>query len=89
MIDGTIIRAHQHSAGARGGQECQALGKSCGGLSTKIHVKVDVLGRPLKFILTPGQVSEMSCAQELVADDMQGDYLLADKGYDSDDFREK
>jgi hypothetical protein len=39
MIDGTIIRAHQHSSGTVGGKEHQALGRSCGGFSSKIHIK--------------------------------------------------
>ena len=34
MIDGTMIRAHRHAAGARGGQESHALGRSCGGFSS-------------------------------------------------------
>src|SRR5215470_8337683 len=40
LIDATIVRAHQHAAGALkkyGGQAAQALGRSRGGLSTKIH----------------------------------------------------
>jgi transposase len=87
MIDGTIIRAHQHAAGARGGQESQALGRSCGGFSSKIHAKVDALGMPLAFVLTAGQVHDSQIANELVADS-ESDYLLADRGYDSDAFRE-
>jgi hypothetical protein len=49
MIDSTIVRAHQHSAGAlkKTGAlkkvEDQALGRSRGGLSTKIHALVDAL----------------------------------------------
>jgi len=35
-----------------GGQAEQALGRSKGGFSTKIHVSVDALGNPLRFILT-------------------------------------
>ena len=52
MIDGSIVRAHQHAAGALGGQDLQAIGRSRGGFSTKIHAKVDAFGLPLKFILT-------------------------------------
>ena len=59
MIDGTTIRAHRHAAGARGGQENQALGRSCGGFSSKIHGKVDALGMPLGFIITAGQQSDI------------------------------
>src|SRR6201747_84081 len=41
MIDSTIVRAHQHSAGAKKIGEDQAIGRSRGGLSTKIHTLVD------------------------------------------------
>ena len=44
MIDSTIVRAHQHSAGAQKKDgEDQAIGRSKGGLSTKIHAMVDAL----------------------------------------------
>ena len=48
MIDSTIVRAHQHSAGAKKSRgEDQAIGRSRGGLSTKIHALVDdALGNP-------------------------------------------
>ncbi len=44
MLDSTIVRAHQHSAGT--GED---IGRSSGGLSTKIHTVVDALGNPLIF----------------------------------------
>lgn len=86
MIDGSIIRAHQHAAGAIGGQENQALGRSKGGFSTKIHAKVDSFGLPLGFILTPGQEHEIKTAKALLSNEVS-EYLLADKAYDSNDFR--
>lgn len=47
MIDSTIVRAHQHSSGAKHSRaEPEALGRSQGGLSTKIHAVVDALGNP-------------------------------------------
>ncbi|HAT7955662.1 TPA: IS5 family transposase, partial [Legionella pneumophila] len=88
MMDGSVIRAHQHAAGARGGQNKQALGRSKGGFSSKIHVKVDSFGLPLCFILTPGQDSEIKSAQELLGDELS-EYLLADKAYDSNEFRQE
>ena len=68
MIDATIVRAHQHSAGARkkGGHD-QAIGRSRGGLTTKIHVIVDALGNPLALSLTGGQVHDITQAETLVA----------------------
>ena len=87
MIDGTTIRAHRHAAGAKGGQEKQGLGRSCGGFSSKIHAKVDSFGMGLKFIITEGQASEIKQVKELIGDE-KCEYLLADRGYDSDSFRE-
>jgi hypothetical protein len=46
MIDGTIVRGHQHGAGAVKTDGDQAIGKSRGGLSTKIRLLVDALGNP-------------------------------------------
>jgi len=50
MIDATIVRAHQHSAGALKRGSDQAIGRSKGGLSTKIHATVDALGNPSVFV---------------------------------------
>ncbi len=69
MIDGTMIRAHRHASGARGGQESPARGRSCGGFSSKIHRKVDALGMPLGFIITAGQNSDIGQGEALLGDD--------------------
>jgi len=87
MIDSTIVRAHQCASGYKKGQaEEQGLGRSKGGLSSKIHIITDALGNPLKFIVTPGQRSDITQAQAL-ADGIQSASVLADKGYDCDAFR--
>ena len=83
MIDGTIVRAHQHSAGAVKSSGDQAIGKSRGGLSTKIHTLVDALGNPLKLILTGGQVHDLAGADAMLPG-MAAKLLLADKAYDAD-----
>jgi transposase len=47
-IDATIVRAHQHSAGAKAScAEDEDISRSRGGLSTKIHAVVDALGNPV------------------------------------------
>ena len=56
-------------------------------MSTKIHAVVDALGNPLRFILTPGQVSDITQAEELIAE-LPADHVLANKGYDSTALRE-
>ncbi|PPE03703.1 hypothetical protein HCUR_00842 [Holospora curviuscula] len=56
-----MIRAHQDAAGARkkysNRTQEQALGRSAGGFSTKIHAAWDALGTPIRFILSPSQYS--------------------------------
>lgn len=87
ILDGTIIRAHACAAGApvaRGGQSAQALGKSRGGFTCKIHIVVDALGNPLDFVLTPGQKHEVKQAPQLLAGH-HCDYVIGDKAYDADD----
>ena len=46
-----------------GGQE---IGRSRGGLSTKLHVTVDALGNPLRVILSAGQLSDIDYAAQLI-----------------------
>jgi transposase len=65
----------------------QALGRSRGGLTTKLHLAVDDAGRPLRLIATEGQVSDISCANELV-EHLRTGAVIADKGYDSNAFVE-
>nr|WP_229845299.1 IS5 family transposase [Streptomyces cinnamoneus] len=62
-VDSTAVRAHQHAAGARKGGPWagEALGRSRGGLSTKIHLACDGQGRPLAFTVTGGNVND--CTQ--------------------------
>ena len=63
----------------------QALGRSRGGLSTKLHLAIDSTGRPLRLIVTEGQVADISCAAQLV-EHLRTGAVIADKGYDSDAF---
>ena len=102
-VDGTVIRAARCAAG--GGKdddpqepEDHALGRSCGGFSTKIHVLCDGHGHPLDFHLTAGQAHETTAlvpllegAEERVVDgDGDGEpiawpvALAGDKGYRAD-----
>jgi transposase len=59
------------------------LGRSRGGFSTKIHILVDALGNPVKFILTAGQVADVTQAEPLIQGQKAKAYIL-DKAYDSD-----
>jgi transposase len=87
MIDATVVRAHACAAGY-GDQDKEGLGRSKGGFTSKIHAKVDALGNPLKFIITPGQTHDVTQAEELIGNS-SATYVLGDKGYDADKVRAK
>ncbi len=85
MIDATIVRAHQHSAGAKKKDGAQAIGRSRGGLTTRIHALVDALGNPVEVMLSPGQDHDLTCAESLI-EAVDPGALLADKAFDADPF---
>jgi len=74
MVDSTIIRVHQHAAGARkigpDGElrtaDTLALGRSKGGFTTKVHLKVDGNGKPLGHVLTSGQDHDAPIFEQLM-----------------------
>src|SRR3954469_6690111 len=81
MIDSTVVRAHQHSAGGRDPNQ-QAIGRSRGGLS--IHALTDALGNPTRLLLTPGQAHDLVGSDVLLTHLSTG-AVIADKAYDADD----
>ena len=87
-LDSTIVRAHACAAGYNKDSQAQeALGRSKGGFSTKIHTMVDALGNPLKFLLTAGQRHDIIQAKNLI-DDINSTTVIADTAYDANDFIE-
>ena len=64
------------------------MGRSRGGLTSKIHALVDADGRPVALRLTGGQVHDSQEAEALLDAMPEGATLLADKGYDSNAIRE-
>ena len=86
FIDSTVNRAHPCAAGASGSSaEAEALGRSRGGFSTKVHAITDALGNPLDFVLTGGQASDIGQAETLLALTPEGTQaFVGDKGYDAD-----
>ncbi len=65
------------------------MGRSRGGLTSKIHALVDAEGRPVTLRLTGGQVADCTQAYALTDELGEGAILLADKGYDSNAIRAK
>lgn len=80
FVDGSVIRAHQHAAGAIRGQldpnrerttieqvqQREALGRSKGGFSSKIHLRCDGKGRPMTFLVTVGERHEAVVFEQLM-----------------------
>lgn len=80
FVDGSVVRAHQHAAGAKRGtldpnselsaieqvQQREALGWSKGGFSTKIHLRCDGNGLPMTFLLTVGERHEAVVFEQLM-----------------------
>ncbi|GGZ36476.1 DDE transposase [Streptomyces inusitatus] len=103
-VDSTIVRAHQHAAGARqkgapaGEPDDHALGRSRGGLTTKIHLASDGRCRPLAFVVTPGQAGDAPAFTQVMAairvarprgrPRTRPAVVLADKAYPSRAIRE-
>ncbi|ADM10849.1 putative transposase [Parvularcula bermudensis HTCC2503] len=69
------------------GEENQAVGRSRGGRTTKIHALADDCGRPVAFVLTPGNVADITVAKQIVGAVTPSQRLLADKAYDAEPFR--
>lgn len=63
------------------------MGRSRGGLTTKIHALVDANGLPIVLKLTEGQAHDGRSAKDMLAGLGQGDILLADRAYDGDELR--
>ena len=55
LLDSSVIRARAHAAGAQRTAGEQALGRSRGGFSTKLHLRCDARGRPVALHLTGGE----------------------------------
>ncbi|MBK4216317.1 IS5 family transposase [Paracoccus caeni] len=89
MLDNTAIRAHYHAAGANGGPQKETLGRSRGGFTTKIHLRVNGAGLPMSTVITPEQDSDYIGYDLVMADNLlQPAVLVADRGYDTDKIRE-
>jgi transposase len=63
------------------------MGRSRGGLTTKIHALVDAEGRPVALTLTAGQNHDSTVAEQMLSDLKPGAILLADKAYDTNAIR--
>ena len=82
MIDTSIVRVHQHESCITRNQR-QSMGRSRGGLTSKIHAVVDSNGLPVRLALSPGEAHDVRLAGKLLSRLKSGSMLLADV-YDAD-----
>jgi transposase len=87
MIDTSIVRVHQHGACITRNRR-QSMGRSRGGLTSKIHAVVDTSGLPVRLALTAGEAHDNRLAGRLLSRLKSGTMLLADRGYDADWIRD-
>ncbi|MDK4718883.1 MULTISPECIES: IS5 family transposase [Rhizobium] len=89
MIDATHLKAHRTAASLlKKGMFPRRIGRTKGGLNSKLHTVCDDEGRPIVMLLSEGQMSDHKGAR-LVLDALPpAKVLIADRGYDSTPFRE-
>lgn len=87
-VDATYVRVHAHGTRARGGYQAQAVGRSRGGLTSKVHLLVDALGYPVRFVVTGGERNDVTQAPALLPPG-RGAQVICDRGYDADWWRER
>ena len=87
MIDTSIVRVHQHGVCITQNRR-QSMGRSRGGLTSKIHALVDTNGLPIRLAVAPGEAYDNRLAGKLLSRLKAGSMLLADRGYDADWIRE-
>ena len=93
-VDSTVVRAHQHAAGEKTRGHDEALGRSQGGFSTKVHLRAEGGGKPVVFVLTAGQRHEQVVFEALMEQGqvnrpgrgrpkLRPKRIVGDKGYNS------
>lgn len=67
----------------KGGPDAHGLGRSKGGLTTKLHATGDALGLPIRILATPGNRNDITQAADLL-DGFTAGHVIADKAYDGE-----
>jgi transposase len=88
-----VNRRHPHQSPPLGGRRKrgdfqQGIGRSRGGRTTKIHALTEDHGRPIAFLITPGNCHDLAAARELLPAAPPARRLLADRAYDANSLRD-
>lgn len=89
FLDASHIKVHQDASNPAGGQQNQAIGRTKGGLNTKLSAWVDQRGRALSLSIAAGPAADVTVAQTSSRPALRRTITVADKAYDSDGFREE
>src|SRR6201994_161605 len=88
MIDATYLKAHRTACSLRKkGGASRCIGRTKGGLNSKLHAVCNAQGKPIILLLTEGQMSDHTGARLLLEKLPSGSILIGDRGSDNDDFR--
>src|SRR5690606_35012227 len=79
---------HGIQPGGKKGGPGRLIGRTKGGMNTKLHAVTDAHGRPISFFMSAGQVSDYTGAAALLDTLPKAQWLLGDRGYDADWFRD-
>jgi transposase len=88
FVDGSHIKLHQFGTNPAGGQSAQAIGRTKGGLNTKLCALVEGRGRLMAALVAPGQMYEVEAAAPLLQT-LRKVLLVGDKGFDADALRQQ
>src|SRR3546814_5359822 len=83
----TLFRSSDGSQPAQKGAVPRRIGRTKGGLNSKLHAVCDGKGRPLVMLLSEGQMSDYKGAALMLDALPRAKALLGDRGYDADWFR--
>jgi len=88
FVDSTHVKVHADGSNPAGGQASQAMGRTKGGLNTKIHALVNARSEALVIALSGGNQADISLAEELTECLPENSTLIGDKAYDSSTLRQ-
>jgi transposase len=88
FVDSTHVKVHADGSNPAGGQALQAMGRTKGGLNTKIHALVNARSQAVVIALSAGNDADISLAEELTECLPEGSILIGDKAYDSSALRQ-
>ncbi|MBV0889548.1 IS5 family transposase [Komagataeibacter oboediens] len=90
IIDATCLKAHRTASSLRlkKGNPGRLIGRTRGGMNTKLNAITDQSGRPLSFFMTAGQISDYTGAAAPLDSLPAAQWMPGDRGYDADWFRD-